>query len=249
MTIAEFEQTIYSLFGRSILERFPDEWGVTTRGKEPIRRMGYATNLTPETAIAAREAGVELLITHHDAWPFLYGMKEACLRALQEANISHFFIHLPLDDASFGTNASLAERLGGHVVERTHLEKGFSCGCIVEFQPAASFIELVQRTEKVLDESVKAWQHHDRPLSRLCIVTGAGMATSYVKEAVDHQCDAYMTGEKLLYTVEYARFVGINVIVGSHTFTEILGVEGLAKQLVCHNPSLTVIQITEEHIE
>ena len=250
MNHSEFQQTIYTLFGQDILDKFPDEWGLTTQGRESITRVGYATNLTPETAIAARDAGVELLITHHDAWPFIYGMKEACVRILQEANISHFFIHLPLDDADFGTNASLAERLGGRIVDRTHrCEEQFFCGRVVEFQPPISFSELVQRTENLLDEPVKHWQHHNRLISRLCIVTGGGTMTSEVKEAVDQHCDAYLTGEKTLYTVEYARLVGINLLVGSHTFTEIFGVAGLAQQLLQHHPSLTVLQIAEEHIE
>jgi len=250
MTIAEFEQTIHTLFGRHILERFSEEWGLTTRGREPVTHIGYATNLTPETTIAAREAGVELLITHHDAWPFLYGMKEACLLSLQEAGVSHFFIHLPLDDAEFGTSASLAERLGGHIIGRTHSYKDLlAVGRIVEFQPHIPFSELVQRTENALDESVRGWQHHDRPVSRLCIAAGGGGITTHVKEAVDQACDTYLTGEKSLYTVEYARFAGINLIIGSHTFTEIYGVEGLIKQLVRHHPSLTAIRITEAHIE
>ena len=44
--------------------------------------------------------------------------------------------------------------------------------------------------------------------------------TSDVKDAVDRNCDVYITGEKFLYTVQYAKFAGINIIVGSHTYTE-----------------------------
>jgi len=250
MTITEFQQTLYTLFDRDLLEKFPNEWGLTTRGKEPITRVGFATNLTNETAIASCEAGVDLLLTHHDAWPFLHGMKESCMRILQEADLSHFYIHLPLDDVEFGTNTSLARRLGGRIVDQTHLcEEQFLCGRIAEFQPSVPFNELVHKIEIVLGESVKSWRHHDRPVSRLCIVTGGGMMTSDVKEAVDHQCDAYLTGEKVLYTVEYARFAGINLVVGSHTYTEIFGVEGLAQQLLRHHPSLTVMQIVEAHVE
>ena len=250
MTITEFNETIYTLFGRDILDRFPDEWGLTVQGKEPITHIGYATNLTPETSLAACEAGVELLITHHDAWPFLYGMKEACLQILGEAGISHFFMHLPLDDADFGTNASLAERLNGHIVDKTHLYKEqFFCGRTVEFQPPIPFSELVQRTENVLKETVKSWQHHDRLISHLGIVTGGGGVTDYIKEAIERQCDAYMTGEKMLYTIEYARFAGINLIVGSHTFTEIFGVKGLIRQILQRHPSLTAVQLIEAHIE
>lgn len=39
--------------------------GVTVRGKDAVRRVGYAVNLTPETAKAAVDAGADLLVTHH----------------------------------------------------------------------------------------------------------------------------------------------------------------------------------------
>ena len=49
------------------------------------------------------------MITHHDAWEFIYGLKETCKEKLFEYNISHYFNHLPLDDCDFGTNNSLIE--------------------------------------------------------------------------------------------------------------------------------------------
>lgn len=96
---------------------------------------------------------------------------------------------------------------------------------------------------------MKSWQHPDRLIYHLGIVTGGGGMTADIKEAVDHQCDAYMTGEKMLYTIEYARFAGINLIVGSHTFTEIFGVEGLIRHILRQHSSLTAVQLVEAHIE
>ncbi len=34
---------------------------------------------------------------------------------------------------------------------------------------------------------------------------------------MDLGCDAYFTGEKILYTIQYAKQANINLIVGSHT--------------------------------
>lgn len=250
MTIAELNDNFNTLFGQELLARFPDEWGITVHGQEPIRHIGYATNLTPETATAAREAGVQLLITHHDAWPFLFGMSSVCRQILQEAGISHCFVHLPLDDAGFGTNAALASRLGGEMISRTHrYQEAFLVGCTLAFRPPISFSTLVERIQQVLGEPVKAWQHHERAISLLSIVTGGGMMTSDIQEAVMQQCDAYLTGEKVLYTVEYARFAGMNLIVGSHTATEIFGVEGLVNEIIRLHPSLSATRIIEAHGE
>lgn len=249
MLIQEFQTLVTDLFGKNKLELLQDESGFTYQSEKEIRRIGYATNLTLETVREAIKQEVDLMITHHDAWEFVYGMKEQCLNLLRENQISHYFAHLPLDDAVFGTGASLLEELGLTVVDQTHLHKGYYCGRIGEFQEEVDFTELVQRIESLLDEPVKVWKNHDRLIKRVCIVTGGGSMTADVKEAVDQQCDLYITGEKVLYTIQYAKIAEIDLIVGSHTFTEIFGVERLARKVKEAFSEVEIVQLKEEHIE
>ena len=70
-----------------------------------------------------------------------------------------------------------------------------------------------------------------------------------MKEAVDRGCDAYITGEKLLFTLQYARFAGIDLFVGSHTFTELFGVEAIARRIKDRFPEVEIVRLPEEHIE
>jgi len=249
MKPSEIQEIIISLFEREKLDRVPEDWGFTL-GERDISRIGYATNLTPQTVDQAIEHAVDMMITHHEAWDFLFGMKEHCMAKLREHGISHCFFHLPLDDAEFGTNASLASRLGLVRVEKSTLyEELFHCGRIGEFEPEISLDELKARMEGICEEPVRAWRNHDRPVKRVCLVCGGGGETKDVREAVDRGCDVYITGEKMLYTVEYAQFAGINLIIGSHTFTELPGVEGLAQALKARRPGLEIIRLQEEHIE
>ena len=60
---------------------------------------------------------------------------------------------------------------------------------------------------------------------------GAGNMTTDMQQAIDEDCDAYITGEYNLYPQLFGKFTGMNLLVGSHTNTEILGVENLAKLL------------------
>jgi len=249
MKPSEIQDIIIGLFEREKLDRVPEDWGFTL-GERDISRIGYATNLTPQTVDQAVERGVDMMITHHEAWDFLHGMKEHCMTELREHGISHCFFHLPLDDAEFGTNASLAARLDLQRVEKSTLYNDlFYCGRIGEFEPAISLDELKARMEDICDEPVRAWRNHDGPVKRVCLVCGGGGDTKDVREAVDRGCDAYITGEKTLYTLEYARFAGINLIIGSHTFTELPGVEGLAEAVRAVCPNLEIIRLQEEHIE
>ncbi|WP_374212505.1 Nif3-like dinuclear metal center hexameric protein [Tissierella sp. MB52-C2] len=81
------------------------------------------------------------------------------------------------------------------------------------------------------------------------LVCGGGGFTTDVREAVERNSEVYITGEKVLYTIEYAKFVGINLIVGSHTFTEVFGIESLAKKIKDKYKDIEIIRLKEEHLE
>jgi len=249
MRLNEIEEFIVNLFDTKDNDYFYDESGITVRGTEDIKRIGYCTNLTLDTIEEAIKNKVNLIITHHDAWDFIFGLKDACREKLLKNNISHYFNHLPLDDCDFGTNNSLIEKLGLNIVEKTHLEDGFYCGRIVEIYEGMKFEELVQKLEKLLEEPVRAWKFNDKLIKRICIVCGGGSSTADLKVAAEKNCDVYITGEKVLYTIEYAKFIGMNLIVGSHTFTEIFGVESLAKKVKEKYTNIEIIRLKEDHLE
>lgn len=62
-------------------------------------------------------------------------------------------------------------------------------------------------------------------MKRVGLVCGNGGPTACLKESVENKCDVYITGEHNLYTIQYAKFKGKNLIIRSHTFTEIFGIE------------------------
>ncbi|MDD3439552.1 MAG: Nif3-like dinuclear metal center hexameric protein, partial [Clostridiaceae bacterium] len=177
------------------------------------------------------------------------GLKDACREKLSEYNMSHYFTHLPLDDCNFGTNNSLIEKLGLSIIEKSHNEDGFYCGRIAEFDEEVEFEELVRKLEMILGEPTKAWKFKDGCIKRVGLVCGGGGSTADVREAFEKNCDVYITGEKVLYTIEYAKFVGMNLIIGSHTFTELFGIESLARKIADKYRGVNIIRLSEEHLE
>lgn len=250
MKLNDLESHLISIFDTKKLKDFPGEYGFTSKGRSDIKRIGYATNLTLKTVEEAINNNIDIMLTHHDAWGFIFGLKEKCIALLAKHGISHFFAHAILDDADFGTNVSLVERLGATIVGKSNLyENVFYAGRIGEFAAPIEFSELVQRLETVLEEPVRSWQNNDRLVKRICVATGGGFMTSDVKDAVDKGCDVYITGEKVLYTLQYAEFTGINLIIGSHTFTEVFGVESLCLKIKDAFPDIEIIRLAEEHME
>lgn len=249
MRVGELERYLHQLFVTSDKDNFSDESGFTITGRPLIERIGYCTNLTLETVGAAIAEGVDLMLTHHDAWDFVYGLKEACHARLKQHGMAHYFTHLPLDDADFGTNAQVLTGLGLNCTEKTHYHEGYSCGRIGVYDIPVSFEEFLKTSERVLGEHVQYWQNHSREIKKVAVASGGGGMTSDLQEAVEKGCDLYLTGEKSLYTLEYAQFAKICLVVGSHTNTEVLGVAALADQVAGQFPDVTVTRLGESNIE
>lgn len=249
MRLEEIESHILTLFDTKENPEFFSESGMTVGSDRDIKRVGYCTNLTLTTIEEAKKLGVDLIITHHDAWAFMYGLKEACMERLTEYGMAHYYNHLPLDDSAFGTNESLLKALGIKSIKESHVEDGFYCGRIAEVETEISLKDLVAQLENVLGEPVKAWQFNDRMIKRIGLVCGGGGLSPEVRTTNENECDVYITGEKVLYTIEYAEYLGLNLIIGSHTFTEIFGVESLVDLVKKRFDNLEVVRIEEKHLE
>lgn len=250
MNVLEIKKFIESIFEAGKLTHIQGEYEFVIESNKEIKRIGYATNLSPETVNSAIQNNVDLIITHHDVSDFVYGMKEYCLKLLKSNSISHCFIHMPLDDCDFGTNVSFLNKLGAKVIKKSHFkENTFYCGRIGEIEKPLKFEEFVSKVENILGEKVKAWKNNDQEIKRIGLAVGACYATDNIKESVEENCDVYITGEKMLYTLQYAEFTGINLIVGSHTYTEFFGVESLSKKIHEKFPEIEAVILTERHLE
>lgn len=174
MNISQFKEHITSLFEEHLNKYGDDEYGFTYISKEEFHKIGYTTNLTLETIEEAYENGIDMILTHHAPWSFLFGMEEACIEKLKEYEMNHFWIHLPLDFVKFGTCTSLFNEIGiDTILEYSTYEEEELPG-IGECKEAIPFSNLVGKLEERMEEKVKSWKNHDKPVKRIAILTGAG---------------------------------------------------------------------------
>jgi len=249
MNLVQFELAIKELFKKDILDEHEGDYGFLCNSNTKFSKIGYCTNLTIETIEEAIKNEIDLMITHHDAWDFMYGLREECVKKLIENNISHFYIHGPLDFVEFGTCTSLMNVIGIDTIKQYSYYKNGDIPGIGEFSESISFSSLLERIRIELNEPVRAWKNNQGDIKRVGILTGAGNSTDHIKLALDGGCDTYITDEASLYTIQYAQFVGINLFVGSHTFTEIYGVESLVERLKEIHNDFEMIKLYEPHIE
>lgn len=248
MTFLDLVEQIRLCFQPLSLDDYKGEFGFIINSSTEIARVGYATNLDQFTAKKATREGVDALLTHHDAWGFLYELRTKVLSMLKSASISHCFVHLPLDAAPFGTAVSLAEALGLRLKAEFARYEGLACGRICEAPKPEALDELAVRLAESTKAGVRVWQNNTRVIRRVGITTGGGNLTDVLQEAADMGCDTYVTGETNLYTIQYAQHRNMNLIVGTHTHTEFPGVESLCNKLRL-STGLEFVPIHEEDSE
>lgn len=227
---------------------FKQQSGITVNCGRPIKRIGYAVNLTMETILRAKDKNVDLLITHHDIWDDFEDMQTDCRNQLKTFNISHYFNHLPLDDASFGTNDCFAEMLNLSNVIKILEWEDLYFGRVGVLENPVTLEDLSNTIETALEEPNRSWQFTDKPIQKVGIVCGNGKQIPCLKTALEHQCDVYITGESDLYTLQYAQYHQLNLIIASHTFMELMGLKNMMEGLSC-SKALEVIEIEESRLE
>ncbi len=112
MQLMDIIKYIDSQFVKKDLKEYKTETGVIFDARKDIKKIGYCTNITPKTIELASESSVDLMITHHDAWDSVPGLREACTTKLNHYNMSAYFNHTPLDDCNFGTNDTFIKKTG-----------------------------------------------------------------------------------------------------------------------------------------
>ena len=212
------------LFTRELLDAHPDEWGIAGYCDHPVS-VGYATTITPETIRAAVDRNVDVIVTHHDAWEFIFEQREEVRSLLRKHGLTHIWAHLPLDLADFGTSAMLLSEIGCTPVAK--LAK--NAGRVGELSEPASLATVGSNLTSLLSEEPCREHDANRAVRRVGTVTGAGFYTHYLREALRYDIDLYVTGETSLFLLEYAKFQ--NVLIYSHNYSELPGVRAFAGRI------------------
>lgn len=233
---------LYQLFAPALLDALPEEWGVVIHHPDPDS-IAYATTLTPAVIHQAAERGVHLLVTHHNAWEFMREERQVCQDLLAQHQISHVWCHAPLDRSDFGTSAALLDRVACKIVARFADEDGR----VGELPQPMSLSAIREVLDEQLSESPCRLHDAGRLIKCIACVPGAGANTACLSEALPYGVDLYLTGETSLYLLEYASFHNVSVLIYSHNYTEIFGIQNLAERVATRLGIQSIFRLQEPH--
>lgn len=209
--------------------------GLQVEGRTEVRTLAVAVDASEASIASAVELGADLLLVHHglfwDGLRPVTGRRYRRLRALIEADLGLFSVHLPLDGhAEVGNCALLARALGLELAGTFAPFKGTEIGWWGTFPTPVDPVELRSR----LSGAVGGGPVHHVPggpqgVERVGVVTGGG--ASFLAEAKAVGLDALVTGEGTHHAHFDAVEEGIHLYLAGHYATETFGVRALGEHL------------------
>lgn len=191
-----------------------------------VTKIMLTLDLTFEVLMDALSNGCNLIITHH---PFIYSPthkilldneKGRIIEILMKREINVFSMHTNLDVGLDGIDDIWATRLGLSDVKGNN-EKGsfFRCGYIeaTKFKDFYNF---------VIDQfdltGARIVGDDDKIIKKVGLCSGAGGNEADIIEAIDNECDCYISGEMKLPAAQRAYYNDLCLIEVNHGVEKIV---------------------------
>jgi dinuclear metal center YbgI/SA1388 family protein len=201
---------------------------------KPIKKIGLAVDASLSTFKKAKKQGCDLLIVHHGLFwgkeQALTGTHYKRVKYLIENNLPLIALHLPLDlHAKYGNNIELARLLGLKKVKTFGAYHGCTIGFSGEFTTAMTRKKFLTLCDKKLGTKCTSLDFGSDKIKKVGIVSGGG--SSALMEAKEKGMDVLLTGDGPHQNYHDAKDSEINIVYGSHYYTETVGIKALGKAL------------------
>jgi dinuclear metal center YbgI/SA1388 family protein len=204
---------------------------------QPVEHVAFAVDAAVETIDRARDAGADLLVTHHGiVWGGLddvTGQAYRRIAPLIDDDLALYVSHLPLDGhQDLGNAAGVADVLDlgnrapfGTIGDQYVGQRGQTAGSM----PADEIRERLAAALDTKDQSIRVLDFGPATIRDVAVVTGSG--ADWLEEAAAAGADALVTGEGKGKLYHEAREVGVTVFLAGHYATETFGVQALQAEV------------------
>jgi dinuclear metal center YbgI/SA1388 family protein len=202
--------------------------GLQVKAGSDIERVGFAVDSCMSTFEKAKKENVDLLIVHHgikwkpQMYPELKAQRE---NYLKRNNISLYGAHLPLDlHPEYGNNIGLARILNLKKIKRFGIYHGVRIGYSGAFEKSMDINQIAGILNKSLKTKCSVLPYGKEKIKTIGVVSGG--ASDMIEEAAK-KVDCFLLGETYHGGVCRIKDYKLNVILGGHYKTEIVGVKSL----------------------
>ncbi len=212
--------------------------------EQAVTCAAFALDLTDCTLALAKEAGAEVLITHH---PVIFHPKKALLAgdpvyALCKSGIAAISVHTPWDCAEGGVNDVLCALLDLQNVRGIPSDEGpVPMARIGEISPCSPEA-FAKKVAAALGTTVQLVPGKDE-IRTVAVCGGAAMDLFY--DAVSCGADAFLTGEAKHHELLAAADCGKTVVIGGHFATEAPSMAALRDKVQAAFPALKTVLLDQ----
>jgi dinuclear metal center YbgI/SA1388 family protein len=208
--------------------------GLQVEGASEVTRIAFAVDACLASFEAAREAQVQLLITHHGLFwsevKLITGPHFKRLKTLLDANINLYAAHLPLDEhAEVGNNVELCKMLGLIDIQPWGRYKSSPAGYGGSLPQPLSLNDLAAKIDQMLNTQSRVLAFGPQLIDRVAVCSGG--ASMFIPQVQAAGYSTYFNGETAHQHYHDAKDYGLNVIYSGHYATETVGLKALAKHL------------------
>ena len=206
--------------------------GLQVESRGSVRKIAAAVDCSLATVRLAAASGANLMVVHHGLFwaetrPWT-GPRMALIRALLEADMAVYSMHLPLDaHKTLGNAAQLARLVGLRRLKPFFRHEGEFVGW--QGETTLSREALGRRLGEILGRDPILLAGGGSECRKVGICTGG--AGAELQQAAAEGVDTFITGEGPHWTHALAEESAINVFYGGHYATETFGVRALAEKL------------------
>jgi len=202
--------------------------------KQSVEKVAFAVDACLESIRRAAEWGADLLFVHHGLFwgrPLaVTGGHYQRLRALIQADLALYAVHLPLDmHPQLGNNAGLARRIGLQQLEPFGEYKGMKIGFKGILPEAMNLEQVVRACCGSNEQGINVLPFGPGEIYTVGISSGG--AADEASQAIEEKLDLFITGDASHEIYHHCLEGRINVIFGGHYLTETSGVTLLSEKL------------------
>lgn len=211
--------------------------GLQVEGASEVAQIAFAVDACLASFEAARDAQVQMLITHHGLFwsevKLLSGPHYKRIKTLIDANISLYAAHLPLDEhAEVGNNVELCRRLGLIDVQAWGRYKSSPAGYGGSLPRPMPLNDLAANIDGMLHTRSRVLAFGPPIVDRVAVCSGG--ASMLIPQVQAAGYSTYFSGETSHSWYHDAQDYGLNVIYAGHYATETVGLKALARHLEQH---------------
>lgn len=208
--------------------------GLQVEGAGSVTKVAFAVDACQAAFEAARDAGAQLLITHHGLFwsevKLLTGPHFKRIKTLLDANIGLYGVHLPLDaHPEVGNNVELCRIIGLMDIQPWGSYKGHAAGFGGTLPRPMTLNNLAAKIDAALGTSSRVLAFGPQVVDRVAVCSGG--ASSLIPQVAAAGFNTYFSGETSHSYYHDAKDYGLNVIYSGHYATETVGLKALARHV------------------